>query len=69
MLYGKPSTEKALWQGKPLSKGNGTQALIQGRSHAKNSHGPLAWQGLDEETTKPGKEGDTTYSPARGGGV
>ena len=29
-------TEKALQQGKALSKGRGTQAPIQGRSHAKN---------------------------------
>ena len=35
-LYGKQTTEKALRQGKPLSKGRGTQALIQERSHAKN---------------------------------
>ena len=33
-LYGEQTTEKALC--KPLSKGRGTLALVQGRSHAKN---------------------------------
>ena len=35
-LYGKPTTEKVLRQGEPSSTWRGTQALIQGRSHAKN---------------------------------
>ena len=35
-LYDKQTTEKALWQGKPLSKGRETQALVQGRIHVKN---------------------------------
>ena len=50
-LYGKQTTEKALWQGRPLSKGRGTQVLIRGRITQKESRGPLAWRGLDEETT------------------
>ena len=35
-LYGKPITEKVLLRGEPSSKWRGTQALTQGRSHAKN---------------------------------
>ena len=35
-LYGKPITEKVLWQGEPSSIWRGTQALTQGRSHARN---------------------------------
>ena len=35
-LYGKPTTEKVLWRGEPSSIWRGTQALTQGRSHAKN---------------------------------
>ena len=67
-LYGKPTMEKVLWQGELSSIWRGTQALTQGRNHAKNlnhRHGG----GLDEETTIPGMEGGNTYSPARGGSV
>ena len=35
-LYGEPTTEKVLWRGEPSSILRGTQALAQGRSHAKN---------------------------------
>ena len=35
-LYGKPTTDKVLWRGEPSSIWRGTQALTQGRSHAKN---------------------------------
>ena len=35
-LYGKPTTEKVLWRGEPSSISRGTQALTQGKSHAKN---------------------------------
>ena len=36
-LYSKhTTTENALRNGKPWSKGRGTQALFQGRNHAKN---------------------------------
>ena len=35
-LYGKPTTKKILWRGEPSSIWRGTQALTQGRSHAKN---------------------------------
>ena len=35
-LYGKATTEKVLWRGEPWSIWRGTQALTQGRSHAKN---------------------------------
>ena len=35
-LYGKPITEKVLWRGEPSLIWRGTQALPQGRSHAKN---------------------------------
>ena len=35
-LYGKPTIDKVLWRGEPSSIWRGTQALTQGRSHAKN---------------------------------
>ena len=36
-LYGKPITEKVLlWRGEPWSIWRGTQALTQGKNHAKN---------------------------------
>ena len=35
-LYGKTITDKVLWRGYPSSVWRGTQALTQGRSHAKN---------------------------------
>ena len=35
-LYGKPTTGKVLWRGEPPSIWRGTQALTQGRNHAKN---------------------------------
>ena len=34
-LHGKPTIEKVLWRGEPLSIWRGTQALTQGRSHVK----------------------------------
>ena len=46
-LYGKPTTEKVLWQGEPSSIWRGIQALTQGKSHAKNnSRGPSARRGV-----------------------
>ena len=52
-LYGKPIAEKVLWRGEPSSIWRGTQALTQGRSHAKkkNPTGHRHGGGLDEETT------------------
>ena len=35
-LYGKPTIEKISWRGEPSSIWRGTQALTQGRSHARN---------------------------------
>ena len=35
-LYGKPTTENVLWRAESSSIWRGTQALTQGRSHAKN---------------------------------
>ena len=35
-LYGKPTTEKVLWRAEPPPIRRGTQALTQGRSHARN---------------------------------
>ena len=69
-LYGEPTTEKVLWRGEPSSMWRGTQALTQGRSHAKNF--PRAIGKAGGETRKrqiPGMEGGNTYSPGRGGSV
>ena len=47
MLYGKPTTDKVLWQGEPLSIWRGSQ----GRSHAeKPPAGHRQGGGLEEET-------------------
>ena len=44
-LYGKPNTEKVLRGGEPSSIWRGTQALTQGRSHAKNLQGAIGMAG------------------------
>ena len=68
-LYGKPIIEKALWRGEPSSIWRRTQALTQGRSHAKTSRGPSAWRGVRRGNDKyPGWKVATPTAP-RGGGV
>ena len=69
-LYGKPTTEKVLWRGEPSSIWRGTQALTQGRSHAKNLLRAIGKAGGSTRKRQiPGMEGGNTYSPARGGSV
>ena len=67
-LYGKPTTAKVLWRGKPSSIWRGTQALTQGRSHAKKP--PAGYRhggGLDEETTNTGDGRWPHLQPREGG--
>ena len=58
------------WRGEPSSIWRGTQALIQGRSHAKNLPRAIGKAGgWTRKRQIPGMEGGNTYSPARGGSV
>ena len=63
-LRGKPTTEKAPWQWRR------TQALTQGRNHAKNLPRAIGVaEGLTNRRQIRGMEGSRIYSPARVGGV
>ena len=69
-LYGKPTTDKVLWRGEPSSIWRGTQALAQGRTHAKPPRGPSARRRVRRGNDKySGWKVATPYSPGRGGSV
>ena len=67
-LYGKRTTGKILCRGEPSSIWRGTQALTQGRSHAKNLPRAIGMAGgLDEETTNT-RDGRWQHLQPREGG-